>query len=151
MMNHCRLRESPTCSGDTHSYEGVNLVYAGGHCHAPSCISMELFNADTGELICRQLPIYGKSNQVSAANYFIIAIYFFKYYVSFYCSMLQKFSKLFFRYLTKLGTCHYLHACGAHLRTDWFLQCIYLMIPIYLQLRKIIIHINTMEKWHPGR
>eukprot|EP00005_Dracoamoeba_jomungandri_P011599 CAMPEP_0174265228 /NCGR_PEP_ID=MMETSP0439-20130205/25700_1 /TAXON_ID=0 /ORGANISM="Stereomyxa ramosa, Strain Chinc5" /LENGTH=693 /DNA_ID=CAMNT_0015351583 /DNA_START=91 /DNA_END=2172 /DNA_ORIENTATION=+ len=42
--------------------KGINLVYAGGHCHAPSCISMELFNADTGELICKQTPIFGKSN-----------------------------------------------------------------------------------------
>ena len=63
MLNHCRLRENPTCSGNTHNYEGIKLVYAGGHCHAPSCISMELYNADTGDLICRQTPVYGKSNQ----------------------------------------------------------------------------------------
>jgi len=27
---------------------GINLIYAGGHCHAPSCISLNLYNADTG-------------------------------------------------------------------------------------------------------
>jgi hypothetical protein len=41
---------------------GINLVYAGGHCHAPSCISIELYNLDTGELICRQEPVYGKGS-----------------------------------------------------------------------------------------
>jgi hypothetical protein len=37
----------------------MRLIYAGGHCHAPSCISMELYRNDTGELLCRQLPVYG--------------------------------------------------------------------------------------------
>ena len=64
MLNHCRLRENPTCSGDTHSYEGINIIYAGGHCHAPSCLSIELFNEDTGKLICKQMPVYGKSDKV---------------------------------------------------------------------------------------
>lgn len=31
---------------------GVKLIYAGPHCHAPACISMELYNEDTGELLC---------------------------------------------------------------------------------------------------
>ena len=39
---------------------GVNLIYAGPHCHAPSCISMELYNADTGMLICGMLGDLGK-------------------------------------------------------------------------------------------
>jgi hypothetical protein len=39
--------------------KGAELRYAGGHCHAPTCISIELFNADTGELLCRQLPVFG--------------------------------------------------------------------------------------------
>ena len=34
---------------------GVKLIYAGPHCHAPTCISMELYNADTGDLICHML------------------------------------------------------------------------------------------------
>merc|ERR1711972_1137086 len=28
------------------------LIYAGPHCHAPACKSMELWNDDTGELLC---------------------------------------------------------------------------------------------------
>ena len=43
----------------------MRLIYAGGHCHAPSCISMELYRNDTGhnmELLCRQMPVYGKGN-----------------------------------------------------------------------------------------
>ena len=42
--------------------KGIELIYAGGHCHAPSCISMELYNADTGRLLCRHIPIYGNGN-----------------------------------------------------------------------------------------
>jgi len=36
------------------------LVYAGPHCHAPACASMELWNEDTGELLCAVEPVYGK-------------------------------------------------------------------------------------------
>ncbi|CAB9523806.1 Stress up-regulated Nod 19 [Seminavis robusta] len=41
--------------------DGIQLVYAGPHCHAPSCLSMELYNADTGHLLCRSEPIKGQS------------------------------------------------------------------------------------------
>lgn len=37
------------------------LTYAAFHCHAPACISGELWNADTGELICRNTAQYGTS------------------------------------------------------------------------------------------
>lgn len=43
----------------------MRLIYAGGHCHAPACIKMELYRNDTGhemELLCRQVPVYGKGN-----------------------------------------------------------------------------------------
>lgn len=40
----------------------MRLIYAGGHCHAPACLSMELFRADTGALLCRQIPVYGGGN-----------------------------------------------------------------------------------------
>ena len=52
MMRECPLRKDPSCWGNTTGYEGINLSYAAGHCHAPSCISMELYNADTGMLLC---------------------------------------------------------------------------------------------------
>jgi hypothetical protein len=41
---------------------GIELIYAGGHCHAPSCLSMELYNVDTGELLCHQEPVYGQGS-----------------------------------------------------------------------------------------
>lgn len=39
----------------------ARMLYAGGHCHAPSCISIELFRNDTGtpKLVCRQTSHYG--------------------------------------------------------------------------------------------
>jgi len=41
--------------------QGVEMVVAAGHCHAPACISIELYNNDTQPptLLCRQLPVYG--------------------------------------------------------------------------------------------
>ena len=42
---------------------GVKLVYAGPHCHAPSCISMELYNEDTGNLICKVDGVIGKGSK----------------------------------------------------------------------------------------
>jgi len=60
MVWGCDPRTSPDgCSANA---TGVNLIYAGGHCHAPSCLSIELYNNDTGALLCRQWPIYGQGN-----------------------------------------------------------------------------------------
>lgn len=41
---------------------GVKFLSIHGHCHAPTCITFELFNADTGEKICSQRPMYGSGN-----------------------------------------------------------------------------------------
>jgi hypothetical protein len=62
MLNDCPLRQNPSCTGPRKN--GINLIYAGGHCHAPSCLSMELYNADTGDLLCRQVPVVGQSTQI---------------------------------------------------------------------------------------
>ena len=47
-------------------WEGLALIYAGGHCHAPSCISIELYknHSATGqlELLCHQGALYGQGN-----------------------------------------------------------------------------------------
>ena len=42
----------------------ARMLYAGGHCHAPSCISIELYRNDTGtpELICKQATKYGQGD-----------------------------------------------------------------------------------------
>ena len=64
MLQNCDIRKGGGCTGNATGYDGIHLIYAGGHCHAPSCISMELFNADTGKLLCRHNPVYGKSHEV---------------------------------------------------------------------------------------
>ncbi len=46
----------------TRNATGLELRYAGGHCHAPSCISLQLYIVDTGELVCEQIPHYGQGN-----------------------------------------------------------------------------------------
>ena len=46
------------------SLQGITLMYAAGHCHAPACISMELYHADTGRLLCAHYPTYGKTHEV---------------------------------------------------------------------------------------
>lgn len=33
-----------------------------GHCHAPTCLEFNLYNQDTGDLICAQVPVFGTSN-----------------------------------------------------------------------------------------
>jgi len=55
MFNSC----TPGKDNCTATGKGVKLLYAGGHCHAPSCLSLELYNLDTGALLCRQTPLIG--------------------------------------------------------------------------------------------
>lgn len=45
-----------------HNSNGFALIYAAPHCHAPTCIDMELYNADTGQLLCHVDGILGKGN-----------------------------------------------------------------------------------------
>jgi len=60
---HFKVKDTIGCDANNpHCWEGFTgfeLIYAGGHCHAPSCLSIELYNADTGELLCQQLPLSG--------------------------------------------------------------------------------------------
>ena len=39
-----------------------DLVYASAHCHSPACLSVELWDDDTGELLCRNEPTYGNGS-----------------------------------------------------------------------------------------
>ena len=76
MLNPCSIHpDGPFCSGkgstDSAKTEGIQLIYAGPHCHAPSCLSMELYNADTGLLLCHVEPIVGQSNEVYDENGFL--------------------------------------------------------------------------------
>jgi len=59
MLSNC---DGEWCTGKGSDLaDGIELIYAGPHCHAPSCLSMELYNADTGELLCRVEPRPGQS------------------------------------------------------------------------------------------
>ena len=40
-------------------YAHINAMVMTPHCHAPSCIREELWNADTGELLCNVTAMYG--------------------------------------------------------------------------------------------
>mmetsp|Transcript_11909 Transcript_11909/g.30617 ORF Transcript_11909/g.30617 Transcript_11909/m.30617 type:complete len:553 (+) Transcript_11909:1-1659(+) len=62
----CNPRTSPHCAGASGS--GIMLIYSSCHCHAPACISCELWNADTGELLCRQVPVFGESPAATPEN-----------------------------------------------------------------------------------
>jgi hypothetical protein len=63
MMQDCVMKDASWCTGlgskNATLTQGVKLVYVGPHCHAPSCLSMELYNADTGRLLCHVEPILG--------------------------------------------------------------------------------------------
>ena len=37
----------------------IALVSGHFHCHAPTCLQFDLFDNETGALICREVPIYG--------------------------------------------------------------------------------------------
>jgi len=46
------------------SIGGTRLLYAGGHCHAPACLSLNLYVNESGKLrlLCAQVPKYGKGD-----------------------------------------------------------------------------------------
>ena len=75
MINPCDTRKNSGCSGNITGFDGVNLIYAGGHCHAPTCISMELYNADTGKLLCHHSPVYGQSDKVCSILLFYFCVF----------------------------------------------------------------------------
>ena len=63
MMADCAMHDATICTGKGSPYAtGIELIYAGPHCHAGTCISMELYNADTGELLCQVQPILGQNS-----------------------------------------------------------------------------------------
>ena len=54
-------RPNPSRTGEPEmkNATGVQFHVIHGHCHAPTCIQFDLWNADTNELICSQRPTYG--------------------------------------------------------------------------------------------
>jgi hypothetical protein len=75
MLHDCSIADASGCTGigskDPSKTEGVKLIYAGPHCHAPSCLSMDLINADTGRLICHVEPLHGESDELYDEHGFI--------------------------------------------------------------------------------
>lgn len=51
-------------SGDMH------FVGAHYHCHAPTCLKMEIFNNETGELLCREEPYHGQGADTTGGDRF---------------------------------------------------------------------------------
>jgi len=48
MFFECDKSLNPFCIGNYSSYTNFKPSYVGTHCHAPACLSEELYNADTG-------------------------------------------------------------------------------------------------------
>ena len=40
------------------------MVLSHHHCHAPTCLRLEMWNNDTGRLLCRQEPLYGGTGAI---------------------------------------------------------------------------------------
>eukprot|EP00931_Biecheleriopsis_adriatica_P028977 TRINITY_DN17265_c1_g3_i1.p1 TRINITY_DN17265_c1_g3~~TRINITY_DN17265_c1_g3_i1.p1 ORF type:complete len:822 (-),score=103.16 TRINITY_DN17265_c1_g3_i1:114-2579(-) len=57
------------------SFTGITPLVITPHCHAPSCIREELWNADTGEIICNVSARYGSSENGATSNVFNEADY----------------------------------------------------------------------------
>lgn len=43
----------------------LHIAAAHFHCHAPTCLAMEIWNNVTGELVCRQRPVFGGSGKIA--------------------------------------------------------------------------------------
>jgi len=54
-----------TITGSGYAPPGTDLhfIAAHYHCHAPTCLSMEIYNNLTGELLCREEPYHGQHNK----------------------------------------------------------------------------------------
>eukprot|EP00928_Gymnodinium_smaydae_P098588 TRINITY_DN9201_c0_g2_i2.p1 TRINITY_DN9201_c0_g2~~TRINITY_DN9201_c0_g2_i2.p1 ORF type:complete len:781 (-),score=80.76 TRINITY_DN9201_c0_g2_i2:119-2461(-) len=52
------------------TYKGITPLVMTPHCHAPSCMREELWNADTGEILCNVTVEYGKPNYGALSQVF---------------------------------------------------------------------------------
>lgn len=59
---HWQVHEMIDRHYQSNDSKGFALIYAAPHCHAPMCIDVELYNADTGDLICHVDGILGDGN-----------------------------------------------------------------------------------------
>jgi hypothetical protein len=63
-----RWKVSDFAGSDDPTITGIELIYAGPHCHAPVCKSLELYDDDTGRLLCSVEPLRGKGRRNSAVS-----------------------------------------------------------------------------------
>ena len=64
--NGCSVETDPYCAdAKVAAARGgaIALIMAGGHCHSPACLSLELYNDETGELLCQVSPRMGKGDK----------------------------------------------------------------------------------------
>jgi len=71
MLHPCKPSTDAYCADTAQAADGIYLIMAGGHCHSPACIGMELTNADTGELLCEIRPVFGKSGHAKDEESYI--------------------------------------------------------------------------------
>ena len=64
MIPGCSKTPNTPCTGAAANKTGINLILAAGHCHAPSCYTLELWNTDNGQLLCHLSPLYGNGTEI---------------------------------------------------------------------------------------
>ena len=79
MFGSCMVGGDPAACGDVDKIRDeaggwFQMTYAAFHCHAPGCISGELWNMDTGELICRNVAEYGAGLAPSDEKGYVVGI-----------------------------------------------------------------------------
>jgi len=58
-----------TPGGEWMNSTNLHLAAIHFHCHAAACLAMEVWNNVTGELLCRQEPMYGGTGQIDLPKY----------------------------------------------------------------------------------
>jgi len=65
----CRKEISGTWTPVAAGGAPKHLVAVHHHCHAPTCLRIDLYNNATGELLCRQEPLYGGTHKIPEARF----------------------------------------------------------------------------------
>ena len=60
----CKMTDGQCMDGRMVGDDGFKMIMAASHCHAPNCIKNELWNVDTGEVICSGSTILGETEEV---------------------------------------------------------------------------------------
>ena len=68
-VSDCRHIESGTWTPISASDPPTYLAALHHHCHAPTCLRVDTYNNDTGELLCRMEPVYGGTHKIDLARF----------------------------------------------------------------------------------